>query len=257
MCIFKVENKRIGRKRNLVMHKMSCWKQKVFCSFKTNSDFNLYSTPPAWTQMIVLCSDRRGGGKGRDTHSPITTKAKGMFWCEQLNSQESEFGDGHVQSTFPGTPPVLQQTIDVFPKLGPLCQDWSFACAPHSCGCEFPVEIKALVPKAGGWRLHVSWSHAAPNQVPLFQYSSDRSISSRDRGVLLENTIFNFLFISGLQARLGTLKTWCCNNLFCLFSFFKWGNAAFIPLWKGWSEQTGTNDNSAAMIFLKEAKTKV
>lgn len=33
MCFFKVENKRIGRKRTLVTHKMSCWKQKVFFSF--------------------------------------------------------------------------------------------------------------------------------------------------------------------------------------------------------------------------------
>lgn len=117
--------------------------------------------------------------------------------------------------------------------------------------------------KAGGWRLHVSWSHA-PNQVPLFQYLADRSISSRDKKSPLENTIFNFLFISGMQARLGTLKTWHCNNLFCpfllLFSFFfsfsKSGNTAFIPLWKAWSEQTGTNDTSAAKIVWRKPKPK-
>lgn len=198
MCIFKVENKRIGRKRNSVMQKMSCWKQKVFFSFQTNLDFNLYSTPPAWTQIIV-CVQWQAGGKGR-----ATTKAKGMFWCEKVNSG---FGDGHAQNTFPGTPPVLQQNIDVFPKFGLLHQDWSFACAQHSCVSELSVEIKALVPKAGGWRLHVSRSHAAANQVPLFQYLADRSISSRDRKSFRKHNIqFPFHLRDASQA-------WYLKNL--------------------------------------------
>lgn len=180
MCIFKVENKRIGRKRNLVMHKMSCWKQKVFFSLKVT--WILICTPHLQHgHRWLSCAGTGRGGKGRATISSSNQSQRNVLkWTNELPGLRVW---GWPRSEhLPRHPSSLQQSTDVFPKLGPLYQDWSFACAPHSCGCEFSVEIKALVPKAGGWRLHVS--HAAANQVPLFQYLADRSISSRDRKVL-------------------------------------------------------------------------
>lgn len=120
MCIFKVENKRSGRKKNLVMHKIFCWKQKVVFSFKTNLDFNLYSTPPAWTQIIVLGSDRLGE---RQSSSHSQRQRKVLMWTPELPALRA--GDGHAQSTLPGPAPVLHQTIGVCPKLGKAVSDLS------------------------------------------------------------------------------------------------------------------------------------
>lgn len=135
MCIFKAENKRSGRKKNLVMHKMFCWKQKVFFSFKANLDFNLYSSPPAWTQIIVLCSNRLGGkaephilqqqpkpkeGSDVDTWTP-RTQGLGMATLGAPSQ-------AHLQSSI-----RLLMFSQSLGKQSQNCQD-CFACAQHSCG---------------------------------------------------------------------------------------------------------------------------
>lgn len=140
-----------------------------------------------------------------------------------------------------------------FLQVWVLCGNQRPSPGSKSRGMKAPCELEPCSSKPGasisifGWYIHIQQEQKSP----------------------LENTIFNFLFISGMQARLNTSKTWCCNNLFCLFLllflfffpfsflfFFKWGNAAFIPLWKGWSERTGTDDTSAAKIFWRKPKPK-
>lgn len=110
MCIFKVENKRSGRKKNLVMHKMFCWKQKVVFSFKTNLDFNLYSTAPAWTQIIVLCSDRLG-----ERQSSSHNQRQRRFWCNTWSPSTQGLGMAmlRARSQAPSSAPSEQWC---FPK---------------------------------------------------------------------------------------------------------------------------------------------
>lgn len=164
MCFFKVENKRIGRKRTLVMHKMSCWKQKVFFSFNK------------LTWILICTPHLQHGHRLLPCAKP---KAKeGFVWTAELPGLRV-WGWPHSEHL-----PSAPSDHWCSPKA------WIAPSGLELCLCSTSLQVWALCgkqrpspgSKCRGWRLHVSWSHAAANH--LIQYLADRSISSRDRKVL-------------------------------------------------------------------------
>lgn len=96
---------------------------------------------------------QQAGGKGRATHCPATCKAKPTFWCEQLNSQTpgtQGLGMATLRAPSQAPSPVLDQTTDVFPKLGRAIGTGALLGLKIPAGLS-PLKIKgpALVPKAG------------------------------------------------------------------------------------------------------------
>lgn len=102
MKVFKVDSKRTGRKMNLVMHKMSGWKRKVF--------FSVFK----WTEIVIYSS--------HFYHEHELLPCAAMHWCsrqlEILHQQPSELPNpsdlrpdwrGQQTACFPGPP--LQHSL--------------------------------------------------------------------------------------------------------------------------------------------------
>lgn len=162
---------------NLLTHNMSYWKRRVFCSFKTRLDFQLYFMFPEQAHHCLV--QQAELQLLQQQPEPI------LLGCP-IPASPGHCGTGWVPNS------SLHHRISVSQTCGLLLREpGALALAKYL----FLVGLSMLQKsKHQHWfqssriklqyKPAAGWSLAAGNCVPLFQYLADRSISSRDRKVL-------------------------------------------------------------------------